>query len=67
MSSKEIFTQFSLLCVNLYLKSYIFRFHFILFLNVWIRISIGNTDPDPGSSWIQIKYISSKQLYTWNS
>ena len=29
--------------------------HFILYLHVWIRIRIWNTDPDPESSWIRIR------------
>ena len=45
MSPKEIFSQLSLWIVNLYLKSYIFCLHFNLYLHVWIRIRIPNTDP----------------------
>ena len=48
MSPKEIFTQLSLIMVNLYLKSYNFCLHFILFLHVWICIR--NTDPDTKGS-----------------
>ena len=40
--------------MNLYLKSYIFSLHFVIYLHVWIRIP--NTDPNPGSSWIRIQY-----------
>ena len=54
MSPKEICTKLSLWIVNFYLKSYIFCFHFTLYLHVWIRIQIqkapeygSNTDPDP--------------------
>ena len=56
MSPKEICTKLSLWIVNFYLKSYIFCFHFTLYLHVWIRIRIPNTDPDPESSWIRIQY-----------
>ena len=49
--NKTLFTQLSLRILNLYLKSYIFCLHFILFLHVWIRIRIRNTDPDPEGSW----------------
>ena len=54
MSPKELINQSSLWIVNKYLKyyRYIFCLHFILYLHVWIRIGIRNTDPDPGSSWI---------------
>ena len=54
MSPKEICTKLSLWIVNFYLKSYIFCFHFTLYLHVWIRIRIqkapeygSNTDQDP--------------------
>ena len=50
MSPKEIFTQMSLLTLNLCLKSYIFCLHFILYLHVRIRIRIPNTDLDPEGS-----------------
>ena len=42
--------------VNLYLKSYIFCIHFVIYLHVWIRIRIRITDP--GRSWIRIQYRS---------
>ena len=54
MSPKEICTKLSLWIVNIYLKSYIFCFHFTLYLHVWIRIRIpkapeygSNTNQDP--------------------
>ena len=46
----------SLGIVKKYLKSCIFCLHYILYLPVWIRIRIRNTDPDPGSSWKRIQY-----------
>ena len=52
----RIFSQLSLLIVNLCLKSYTFCLYFILYLHVWIRIRIKNTDPYPQSSWIRIQY-----------
>ena len=55
MSPKEICTKLSLWIVNFYLKSYIFCLHFTLYLHVWIRIRIPNTDPDPERSWIRIR------------
>ena len=33
-----------------------FCLYFILYLHVWIRICIRNTDPDSRSSWIRIQY-----------
>ena len=50
----------SLWIVNLYLKSYTFYLHFILYLHVWIRIRIWNTDPE--SSWIRIQYGSGSTI-----
>ena len=51
-STTMLNTFFVSLIVNLYLKSYLFCLHFNLYLHVWIRIRIKNTDP--GSSWIRI-------------
>ena len=48
---KKLFLKFNLWTANLYLKSYIFCLHFILYLHVWIRTP--NTDPE--GSWIQIR------------
>ena len=62
MPPREIFTQLSLWMVNLYLKSYIFCRHFILYLHIWIRIRIPNMDPDPESSWLGI-LIHNTDLY----
>ena len=45
-----MFSQLSLIMLYFYLQSYTFCLHFILYLHVWIRIRIGNTDPDPQSS-----------------
>ena len=68
MSPKEICTKLSLWIVNFYLKSYIFCFHFTLYLHVWIRIHIPNTDPDPESFWIRIQYGSgSTTLFPWTT
>ena len=53
---KEIFNLLSLRNVNYYHKSDILCLHFILYLHVWIRIRITNTDPNPGSSCIRIQY-----------
>ena len=47
MLREQIFTRLSLGTVNLYFLSLIFCRHFILYLQVWIRIRIPNTDPDP--------------------
>ena len=44
---KKLVLKFNLWTANLYLKSYIFCLHFILYLHVWIRIP--NTDPE--GSW----------------
>ena len=58
MSPKEFCTgtKLSLWIVNVYLKSYIFCFHFTLYLHVWIRIQKAseygsNTDLDPHHCW----------------
>ena len=58
MSLNEIVSQLShwtQWIVNLYLKSHTSCLFFILFLHVWIRICILNTDPYPQSSWIRIR------------
>ena len=55
MSPKEIFSKLSHWIVNLFLESDTFFLYFILFLHVWIRIRILNSDPDPQSSWIRIR------------
>ena len=41
--------------------SYTFCLYFILNLHVWIRIRIGNMDPDPQSSWIWIRIHNTSQ------
>ena len=50
MAFEEIFSQLCLWMVILCLQPYIFSFQFILYLPVWIRIRIRNTDPDPQRS-----------------
>ena len=56
MSPKEIFSQLSHWILKKFLQSYTFCLYFILFLHVWIRIRILDTDPDQQSSWIRIQY-----------
>ena len=48
LNNFRIFSQLSLLIVNLCLKSYTFCLYFILYLHVWIRIytKLLNTDPN---------------------
>ena len=53
MLPKEIFIQLSLWIVIFYLKSYIFCLHFILYLHVWIRFRIPNTNRESSWIWIQ--------------
>ena len=63
MSPKEICTKLNIWIVNFYLKSYIFCFYFTLYIHVWIRIRIPNTDPDPESSWIRIRIHNTAHIW----
>ena len=55
---KQALCQLGLRMVNFCLQHYTFCLLFILFSTLWIRIwiRIRNTDPEPQSSWIRIKF-----------